>query len=126
MKKYFLIAVLGALFFTVSTKAQSSELTWQELKKQQAEERISLESIQRETLNKMIETQRIQLETVKSELVKAENASNPIRLDVIVDRLIQERKDLISVYSQERTKLMQAHSEERKVYLTILSKRINP
>ncbi|MGI8787242.1 MAG: hypothetical protein ACR2HG_05715 [Pyrinomonadaceae bacterium] len=120
MKKYFLIAFFGALFFTVSIKAQSSDLTWQELKKPQTEERVSLENTQRETLNKIIETQMIQLETLKGELVKEGNTSSPVRLDVIIDRFIQERKDLISVYSQERTKLMQAHSEERKVYLTIL------
>jgi len=126
MKRYFLIAIFLGLFLTISTKAQSSDLTWQELKKQQNEERVSLENIQRETLNKTIETQKIQLETVKGELARAENASNPSRLDVIVDRLIQERRDLVSVHSQERTRLMQAHSEERKVYLTVVSRKTNP
>ncbi len=121
MRKYFLVAIFLGLFLTVSAKAQSSDLTWQELKKQQTEERISLENIQRETLNKMIETQKIQLEAVK-----AENTSNPNLLATIVGKLIEEREALIRVHSEERTKLAQTRSEERKLYLTVLSRRNTP
>jgi hypothetical protein len=118
MKKYFLIAFFLGLFLTISAKAQNSDLTWQELKKQQSEERVSLENMQKETLNKMIEIQKIQLETLKSE-----SSSTSNDLLILIDKQTQERKDIAKFHSEERTKLAQTHAEERKEYLLNSSKK---
>lgn len=113
MKKYFLLSVVLGLLFSISALAQNSDLNWQELKKQQTEERVSLENMQKETLNKMVESQKLQLETLK-----AESTTNANDILLLVEKQTLERKEIAKVHSEERAKLSQIHTDERKLLLS--------
>ncbi|HEX8399188.1 MAG TPA: hypothetical protein VF644_17250 [Pyrinomonadaceae bacterium] len=113
MTKYFFLSIILGLLFSISVLAQNSDLTWQELKKQQTEERVSLENMQKETLNKMVEVQKLQLDTMK-----AESSANANDILLLVEKQTLERKEIAKVYSEERIKLLQTHAEERKLFLT--------
>lgn len=113
MTKYFFLSIILGLLFSIPSLAQNSDLTWQDVKKQQTEERISLENMQKETLNKMVEVQKLQLE-----IMKGESTANANDILMLVEKQTLERKEIAKVHSEERTKLLQIHAEERKLFLT--------
>lgn len=109
--KILLISLFAILFFVVDGSAQSSDLTWSELKQTQAADRLQMEKMQKETLASLKELQQTQLEKM---LTTSPSASQMITL---AQELKTERTEFARIHADERSKLAQTQADERKAFL---------
>jgi hypothetical protein len=114
MKTYLFLALISIFCFSIIANAQSKngeKITWDELKIVQNQERQLLENRQKEELNSIFQAQKEQLATLK-----AEASANANDLLILIDKQKTEKVELLKNFSEERTKLAQIHSEERKLF----------
>jgi hypothetical protein len=107
-----------ALFLVAATATQANAqgspqraISWEELKRVQADERAQLENMQKETLRQILEVQKEQLTAMKSE-----TTANANDLLLLSDKFKEERVELARVHSEERAKLAATHAQERKEF----------
>lgn len=105
----FLLAVTAT-----QAKAQGSPqraISWEELKRVQADERAQLENMQKETLRQILEVQKEQLTAMRSA-----TTANANDLLLLSDKFKEERVEIARVHSEERAKLAATHAQERKEF----------
>lgn len=107
------ICFICAIFFICggAVYSQTSNLTWNELKIIQKEERISLGNVQRSELNLLLQMHKLEIENIKL------TDSNNYDILTTFGKQREERKDLQKSHSDERTKLAQIQAEERQNFL---------
>jgi phage-related protein len=106
------VVILFCAFISNAQTQSKADFTWDELKQVQKEERVLLETMQKETLNRLVT-----LHTQEMSSLKSESTSNANDLLMLVDKHKQERNELNKTFSEERTKLATIHVEERKTFL---------
>src|SRR5690349_11732061 len=91
----------------VAQDAPSRTLTWDELKRVQAEERAHVQSAQKEMLDKLIEAQRDEMKLLSS------TTPTPSQVQQFAQEQAKERLELAKTHAEERSKLAATHAQER-------------
>lgn len=108
------LAMLLLAATATQAKAQGSPqraISWEELKRVQADERAQLENMQKETLRQILEVQKEQLTAMRGETTA--NANDLLQLS---NKFKEERVEIARVHSDERAKLAATHAQERKEF----------
>jgi hypothetical protein len=115
--------VFGLLVIALTIGAQNPgeqrtrDLTWNELKAVQAQERKEAQQAQKDTLTAILGQQKAELEAVKST-----GNSQPSDVKELSKMASDERKALAQIQSEERNKLAEIQSAERKHYQELSGK----
>lgn len=109
--------VFGLLVIALMSVAQNSgdqrprDLTWNELKAVQAQERKEAQQAQKETLTAILAQQAVEVEALKND-----DSTQASDIKELSKQNSDERKEISRIQSEERNKLAEIHSAERKHY----------
>ena len=115
--------VFGLLVIALMSVAQNlgdqrpRDLTWNELKAVQSQERKEQQLAQKETLNAILAQQEAELEAVKTT-----GNSQPSDVKELSKMASEERKEIAKFQGDERNKLAEIQSAERKHYQELSGK----